>query len=88
CQREALRPGSFGAQVFEAADTGEISAEEAPLLVRSLLSAGLDTTISAIGMALYTLARHPEQWALLAADPSLSRAAFDETLRFDSPAPF
>ncbi|HBY26616.1 MAG TPA: cytochrome P450, partial [Bradyrhizobium sp.] len=36
CQREALRPGSFGAQVFEAADTGEISAEEAPLLVRSL----------------------------------------------------
>lgn len=88
CQREALRPGSFGAQVYEAADAGEISAEEAPLLVRSLLSAGLDTTISAIGMALYTLARHPEQWSLLAADPSLSRAAFDETLRFDSPAPF
>ncbi|VIO66366.1 Cytochrome p450 CYP199A2 [Bradyrhizobium ivorense] len=88
CQREALRPGSFGAQVYEAADAGEISAEEAQLLVRSMLSAGLDTTISAIGMALYTLARHPDQWALLVADPSLARAAFDETLRFDSPAPF
>lgn len=88
CQRDALRPGSFGAQVYEAADAGDISAEEAPLLVRSLLSAGLDTTISAIGMALYTLARHPLQWSLLAADPSLARAAFDETLRFDSPAPF
>jgi len=33
---------------------------------------------TAIGMALYNLARHPDQWAVLAADPSLSRAAFDE----------
>ena len=83
CQREALSPGSFGAQVYEAADGGEISQDEAPLLVRSFLSAGLDTTISGIGMALYSLARHPRQWAILAADPSLSRAAFDEALRFD-----
>jgi len=88
CERKALRPGSFGAQVYEAADTGEINAEEAPLLVRSLLSAGLDTTISGIGMALYSLARHPHQWARLAADPGLARAAFDESLRFDTPAPY
>jgi cytochrome P450 len=88
CQREALAPGSFGAQVYEAADSGEITQGEAPLLVRSFLSAGLDTTISATGMALYSLARHPEQWAILAANPSLSRAAFDETLRFDSAAPY
>lgn len=88
CQREALAPGSFGAQVYEAADSGEITEEEAPLLVRSFLSAGLDTTISAIGMAIYSLARHPKQWAIVAADPSLSRVAFDETLRFDSAAPY
>jgi cytochrome P450 len=30
CQREALAPGSFGAQVYEAADAGEITEEEAP----------------------------------------------------------
>jgi 4-methoxybenzoate monooxygenase (O-demethylating) len=88
CQREALRPGSFGAQVYEAADAGEITAEEAPLLVRSLLSAGLDTTISGIGMALYSLVRHSREWARLAADPALARAAFDESLRFDTPAPY
>lgn len=88
CRREALAPGSFGAQVYEAADAGEITEEEAPLLVRSFLSAGLDTTISAIGMALYSLARHPKQWAILAADPSLARTAFDETLRYDSSAPY
>jgi cytochrome P450 len=88
CARQSLRSGSFGAQVYQAADAGEISEEEAALLVRSLLSAGLDTTISAIGMSLYSLAREPAQWALLAANPSLARAAFDETLRYDSPAPF
>ena len=88
CRREALAPGSFGAQVYEAADTGEITQEEAPLLVRSLLSAGLDTTISAIGMSLYNLARYPQQWAILAADPSLARTAFDETLRYDFSAPY
>lgn len=88
CRREALAPGSFGAQVYEAAEAGEITEQEAPLLVRSFLSAGLDTTISAIGMALYNLARHPEQWAILAADPSLARTAFDETLRYDSAAPY
>jgi cytochrome P450 len=88
CQREALRPGSFGAQIYEAADTGEISEDEAALLVRSLLSAGLDTTISAIGMSLYNLARWPDQWAILVKNPSLARGAFDETLRYDTPAPF
>lgn len=88
CQREALAAGGFGAQVYEAADTGEVTQDEASLLVRSLLSAGLDTTISAIGMALYNLARHPDQWAILAANPSLARAAFDETMRFDASAPY
>ncbi len=88
CRRDSLAAGSFGAQVYEAADAGEITQEEAPLLVRSFLSAGLDTTISGLGMALYNLARHPDQWAILAADPSLARVAFDETLRFDSSAPY
>jgi 4-methoxybenzoate monooxygenase (O-demethylating) len=88
CQRQSLRPGGFGAQIYQAADDGQISVEEAALLVRSLLSAGLDTTISAIGMSLYNLAKEPAQWSLLADNPSLARAAFDETLRFDSSAPF
>ena len=85
CQREALRPGSFGAQVFEAADTGEISAEEAPLLVRSLLSAGLDTTVNGIGAAVYCLARFPDQFEKLRGDPTLARNAFEEAVRFESP---
>jgi len=37
--REALSPTGLGASIWAAVDTGEITAEEAPLLVRSLLSA-------------------------------------------------
>ena len=58
---------------------------EAPLLVRSLLSAGLDTTVYGIGAAVYCLARFPDQWQRLRRDPSLARNAFEEAVRFESP---
>ena len=86
CQRENLRPGGFGDQIYQAADAGEISHEQAPLLVRSFLSAGVDTTINGLGNVLYALAHHPDQYAKLHADPALSRPAFDEALRWESTA--
>ena len=85
CARAALSPGGLGAIIWAAVDTGEITAEEAPLLVRSLLSAGLDTTIVAIGNALYAFATYPAQWQALREKPALTRPAFDEVLRFESP---
>lgn len=85
CRREALAPGGFGAQIYEAADAGEISEEQAGMLVRSFLSAGLDTTVSALGNAVHLLATNPDQWELLRADPSLARPAFEETIRFETP---
>jgi hypothetical protein len=84
CQRDHLRPGGFGDQIYQAADTGEISAEQAPLLVRSFLSAGVDSTINSIGNALYALACHPDQYARLHADVTLARPAFEEALRWES----
>lgn len=85
CRRENLAPDGIGAGIHAASDTGEVTPEEATLLVRSLLTAGLDTTVNGIGAALYCLARFPEQWAKLHADPSLARAAFEEAIRFESP---
>ena len=85
CQRENLAPGGFGACIHARADVGDITAEEAPLLVRSLLSAGLDTTVNGIGAAIYCLARYPDQWARLRRDPTLARSAFEEAVRFESP---
>ena len=85
CARSALAPGGFGAAIYAAADAGEISSDEAGLLVRSLLSAGVDTTVAGIGNTLLCLAQHPDQWALLKEDPSLVRNTFEEVLRFTSP---
>jgi cytochrome P450 len=85
CQRHNLAPGGFGACVHARVDTGDITEAEAPLLVRSLLSAGIDTTVNGIGAAIYCLARFPDQLARLRADPTLARNAFEEAIRFESP---
>jgi cytochrome P450 len=85
CQREALAPGGFGAQIWEAADRGEITHEQAPMLVRSLLSAGVDTTVYGIANTMYALASNPDQWEQLHAEPQLAKFVFDEALRWESP---
>lgn len=86
CEREAIARGSLADTIYHAVDRGEADEEEAALLVRSLLSAGVDTTISGIGNALYCLAEAPSQYAKLRRDPErYARAAFDEGLRRISP---
>ena len=84
-QRHSFAPGGFGAAIHQAADTGELTAEETPIVARSLLTAGVDTTVSGIGAAIYCLARYPDEFAKLRADPSLARAAFEEAVRFETP---
>src|SRR5688572_14778178 len=69
CARAAITPGGFAATIYAAADVGELSEQEAGLLVRSLLSAGVDTTVAALGSALFCLATNPGQYALLRHDP-------------------
>jgi 4-methoxybenzoate monooxygenase (O-demethylating) len=84
-QRHALAPDGFGAAVYAAADAGMLTADEAPIVVRSILTAGVDTTVSGIGAAVYCLARFPDQFAKLRANPALARAAFEEAVRYESP---
>jgi 4-methoxybenzoate monooxygenase (O-demethylating) len=84
-QRDAFVPGGFGAAIHAAADTGELTAEEAPIVARSLLTAGVDTTVSGLGAAVYSLACFPQEFARLRADPTLARAAFEEAIRFETP---
>jgi cytochrome P450 len=85
CSRAALAPDGLGMQIFGAVDAGELTEAEAGMLVRSFLSAGIDTTVYGIGNALYCLARYPEQWTILRQNPSLIRLAFEEVLRFEAP---
>jgi cytochrome P450 len=85
CSRAALAPGGLGQQIFAAVDAGELTEDEAGMLVRSFLSAGIDTTVYGLGNALYCLARYPEQWRTLREKPNLIRGAFEEVLRFEAP---
>ena len=85
CQRDALSKNGLGTKIYDAADQGKVSEHDAALIVRSFLSAGIDTTANAIGNALYCLATNPTQWRTFREDPSLARAAFDEVMRFESP---
>lgn len=83
CARAALTADGLGAHTFAAVERGEVSEAEAGMLVRSLLSAGVDTTINGLGNALYCFARFPDQWRLLRSKPELARSAIDEILRFE-----
>jgi hypothetical protein len=85
CSRAALARDGLGMQIFGAVDAGELTEDEAGMLVRSFLSAGIDTTVYGLGNALYCLARYPEQWQALRENPALIRGAFEEVLRFEAP---
>src|SRR4029450_239026 len=84
-RREARVPGGFGEKIFEAADRGEIEQRIAPLLVRSFLRGGLDSTTSMISAVLYFLARDPSQWDRLKSEPARIKQALDEAMRFETP---
>jgi len=62
CSRSSLRPDGLGALIYAGVDAGEVTEDEAALLVRSFLSAGLDTTVSAIALGVLDFVRFPGQW--------------------------
>jgi cytochrome P450 len=83
--RDGLLPGGFGMAIHEAADRGEITHDQAPLVVRSLLTAGVDTTVNGLSALLHALAVNPDAWDRLRAEPELIRRSFDEAVRLFSP---
>ena len=64
-------------------DEDRLSDVELVALIGSLLAGGSDTTIHGTNNTILCLLRNPEQLALLRADPSLARCAFDEALRIE-----
>ena len=60
-----------------------LSKAELISLVQALVAAGSDTTVYAICFAMLDLLEHPDQMQLVLDDPSMARAAFEESLRFN-----
>jgi cytochrome P450 len=82
--RDNLEPGGWGEALYRAADRGVIGEHQVGPLLRAYLVASMDTTINAIGSALWLFAE-PAAWAALRADRTLLRSAFEEVVRFESP---
>ncbi|WP_431995879.1 cytochrome P450 [Streptomyces griseoflavus] len=80
-----LAEGSVGRGIFDAEARGAVPANTAGHIIHQYLGAGVDTTIAAIGNIVALFARHPDQLALVRADPALVPAAFNEVLRFWPP---
>ncbi|ARR53269.1 hypothetical protein HY78_07345 [Rhizorhabdus wittichii DC-6] len=82
---DRLKPDSWTARIAGLARDGSIPADMAPLLIRDYINPSLDTTISATGELLWQLARNPDQWDKLRADPGLIPRAVDEAVRLATP---
>ena len=66
-----------------AANGGAISGDDALYLLEELLSASVDNTANTTGLALHSLATHPDQWGALHDEPGLLANAGEECGRFE-----
>ena len=55
------------------------------MIIHQYVAAGMDSTITALGNAIYLLATHPDQFDLMRRDRSSIPAAFNEIVRYESP---
>jgi cytochrome P450 len=65
-------------------ESGPLSDHEIATVAIGLFGAGFETTAHMIGNGLLSLARFPDQWAKLVADPDLAEPATEEILRYES----
>jgi cytochrome P450 len=72
--------------MIQAEHNGDLlTTDELVAQILLLYAAGHHTTVNMIGNAIPALIRHPEQHALLLANPDLIGNAIDEFLRYDAP---
>ena len=84
CKRENLKADGWGEAVYQSADRGDCTHDEAERLVRSFLSAGVDTTVNGISNLIYAFTQFPDEWAKMDESQSATRRAFNEGLRWRS----
>jgi cytochrome P450 len=90
-EQRKSQPGDDLISVLLAAEEqgDRLTHDECINLVLNLLAGGVDTTQSQLSQALRLFAEHPDQWALLAAEPDrYVKKAVNEALRFEPIAPF
>jgi cytochrome P450 len=59
-----------------------LSTDELVMMTEAVLMAGTDTTRNQLACSVALFTEHPDQWARLAAEPSLASRAVEETMRY------
>jgi cytochrome P450 len=76
-------------ELIAAEEEGDrLDEDECVHLVSAVLVGGVDTTQSQLAHGMLLFAQHPDQWRMLAEDPSLATQAVEEVLRFEPITPF
>jgi len=78
---EELVADGWAAQLYESIDQGVMTLHEAGQVSLGLALPSLDTTSLATNNLLVELARNPEEWQKMKADPALITSAVNEALR-------
>jgi cholest-4-en-3-one 26-monooxygenase len=81
-------PDLISAMVTGTGEGAALAAERIGGILIQLAIAGQETTRGAAGLGMQVLLEHPEQWALVTADPSVASAAVEEILRFRPPVQY
>lgn len=71
----------IGTLVAANADKDQLSDQELLDMIVLAIFGGIDTTRNQLALAMATFIEHPDQWALLADNPDLGRAAVEEVMR-------
>jgi cytochrome P450 len=83
--KDDMVPGGMGWNLYDAAERGEIPEDMCTTLLWNYVGPGFETSINAIGSAVWMLARDPEQWKALKSDTSLVASAGNEAMRMETP---
>lgn len=83
--RAQVMPGGWADRLFEAAERGDLSPEEAKAMVIDYVGPALDTTILATAHMVWLLGTNPDAFDAVRAEPQLIPGIVNESVRLASP---
>jgi cytochrome P450 len=81
-RRSDLREDLLSDMIAAEESGDRMSTAELVMMTEAVLMAGTDTTRNQLACAVALFTEHPDQWKLLAGDPSLATRAVEESMRY------
>lgn len=82
-QRRSVPLDDLLTDLIKSEEAGDkLTTDELEMMVEAVIVGGTDTTRNQLGLALAIFAEHPEQWEMLANDPTLAPRAVEEVMRY------